>query len=155
MATGLVIYTICASAVLIWGTLGCPGPKGILQAVNSSIECIVIPHVLLTEWEHFCSNLVIFHLHADCDRDLRHESIPGELTVSASELSSLVTWLPPQSTVVFSCQDGALRLDDRIERTLLSLGIEAVYFLDSDADCLQTATTAKNARWQIRRIHNG
>jgi len=136
--------------------LGCPGSKGVPHVVNSSIECIVIPRVLLAEWAHSCSNLVIFHLQADCDRDVRRESIPGELTVSASELSSLVTWLPPQSTVVFSCQDGALRLDDRIERTLLYLGIEAVYLLDSDADSLQTTTSVKNAQfqiWQIPRVH--
>ena len=68
--------------------------------------------------------------------------------MSASELSRLVTWLPPQSRVVFSCQDGVLRLDSRVERTFLHLGIEAVYGLDSNADSLQT----KNARCQFGRL---
>jgi hypothetical protein len=152
MATGLLIYAICASAVLIWGTLRGSGPKGVPQEVNTCIECVVIPHVLLTEWAHSCSNLVIFDLQADCKRHSRHVSIPGALTVSASELSSLITWLPPQSRVVFSCQDGRLPLDSRIERTLLHLGIEAVFVLDSNADSLRTATSARNldlANWRV------
>jgi len=77
---------------------------------------------------------MIFDLCINSKRNMRHGDIPGSLTVSKGDLPNLLKWLPPRSTVAFSCGDGIKRLDPQIEGTLLQLGIEAVYLLNDGAD---------------------
>ncbi len=53
------------------------------------------------------------------------------LMTSMNDLRILLKWIPPRSTVVFSCcDDDVERFDAQIEDTLLELGIRAVYLLD-------------------------
>ncbi len=81
-----------------------------------------------------CSgNLIVFDLSDDSERNAAQESFPEMLVTSTSDLHNLLKWLPPESTVVFSCGDNIERFDAQIEDALLHLGIEAVYFLDKDA----------------------
>ena len=83
---------------------------------------------------------MIFDLHAGSERSAAQESFPGTLSISLSDLPNLLKWLPPGSTVVFSCGDGIDHLGTGIEATLLQLGIEAIYFLDESANFPESMT---------------
>ncbi|MGB7602692.1 MAG: hypothetical protein WBM24_20485 [Candidatus Sulfotelmatobacter sp.] len=136
METVLMVYTIYASAVLIWSTSH--GNNGVRAACThpsskSEIDYVSIPSFLLRDWIERSANLVVFDLHVDNGRNAGQESFPEMLSTSVSDLHNLLKWLPPESTVVFSCGDNIERFDAQIEEALLHLGIEAVYFLDKDA----------------------
>jgi hypothetical protein len=72
---------------------------------------------------------VIFDLVAHRERNAWHESIPDPLQVSLGDLSGLLKWLPPESTVVVS-GDAMKRLDANSESTLFRLGIDVIFLLD-------------------------
>jgi hypothetical protein len=139
METALMVYTIYASAVLIWSTSrGHNNNNGVRAACNhpsskSEIDYVAIPGFLLRDWIERSGNLVIFDLSADRQRSADDERFPEMLVTSISDLPNLLKWLPPASTVVFSCGDDIERFDTQIEDALLRLGIEAVYLLDKGA----------------------
>lgn len=135
MDTALIlyaIYAICGSAVLIFSTLPQkrPAPRSGPQASNGWIKYVVIPSSSFREWAHCHPNLVIFDLQAHRERNASHESIPEPLQVSLGDLSGLLKWLPPESTVVVSGGDAMERLDAKSESTLFRLGIDVIFFLD-------------------------
>src|ERR1700756_481663 len=84
METALILYAICASAVLVSITLlrERPAPRSGPQAPNGRIKYVVIPSSSFHEWAHCHPNLVIFDLQAHRERNARHESIPEPLQVS-------------------------------------------------------------------------
>jgi hypothetical protein len=130
----LILYAICASALVIWSTLA--RNDGLRQrcgkpASKSTISYFAIPGFLLHEWTKCYPELVIFDVCTVSERNARHEDIPGSLTVSKSDLPNLLKWLPPNSMVVLSCGDDIERFDSQIEGALLQLGIEAIYLLDN------------------------
>lgn len=139
MEVALVIYAIWASVVLIWATIAqdWSGPGVGPEAHDSDLEYIAIPKSLLPEWTRVCPNLVIFDLQSPCERTARNGSIPGSLPLSADQVDGLIRWLPPESKVVFCSHNGVERFDKRTELTFLGLGIEAIYFVDSDPDSSQ------------------
>ena len=146
METVLILYVICASALLIWSTLS--RDDGLLKrcgqsASKSRIDYVAIPSFLLHEWAKCYPDLVIFDVCADSERSARPEGIPGSLTVSQSDLPNLLKWLPPKSTVVLSCSDGIERFDTQAEGVLSQLGIEAVYLLDNGVNFPMTVTWDK------------
>jgi len=108
-----------------------------LRMYSSIIErrdrLCIHPQFLAPEWIERSKNLVVFDLHADSERNAGQESFPEMLMTSMNDLRNLLKWLPPESTVVFSCGDDIERFDAQIEGTLLQLGIEAVYLLDKNA----------------------
>jgi hypothetical protein len=136
METALMVYTIYASAVLIWSTsrgkndvrAACTHPSS-----KSEIDYVSVPGFLLRDWIERSGNLIVFDLRDDSERNAAQQSFPEMLVTSTSDLHNLLKWLPPESTVVFSCGDSIERFDAQIEEALLHLGIEAVYFLDKDA----------------------
>jgi len=132
METALILYAICASAVLIFLTLPQerPAQRTGPEAPNSLIEYVVIPSSSFHEWAHCHPNLVIFDLQAHRERNAKHESIPEPLQVSLRDLSALLKWLPPESTVVVSGGDAMERLDANCESTLFRLGIGVIFLLD-------------------------
>jgi|SRR5580692_8265111 hypothetical protein len=134
METLLIVYTIYASALLIWSTSR--GHKDLCPACThpaskGRVDYVTIPIFLLREWIACSENLVVFDLHSDSERNTRQEGFPGMLMTSMNDLRILLKWIPPRSTVVFSCcDDDVERFDAQIEDTLLELGIRAVYLLD-------------------------
>jgi hypothetical protein len=132
METALILYAICASAVLIFLTLPRerPAQRTAPQAPNGLIKYVVIPSSSFHEWAHCHPNLMIFDLQARRERNARHESIPEPLQVSPRDLSGLLKWLPPESTVVVSGGDATERLDAKSESTLFRLGIDVIFVLD-------------------------
>ena len=132
METALILYAICASAVLIFSTLPQerPAPRSGPQAPNGRIKYVVIPSSSFHEWAHCHPNLVIFDLQVHRERNARHESIPEPLQVSPRDLSGLLKWLPPESTVVVSGGAAMERLDAKSESTLFRLGIDVIFVLD-------------------------
>jgi hypothetical protein len=149
METVLILYAICASALVIWSTLSrndrlrqrCSHP-----ASKSRIHYVAIPSFLLHEWEKCYPDLVIFDLRTDNDKKAWHEDIAGSLTVSKSDLPNLLKWLPPKSTVVLSCGDGIEHFHTQTEGALLQLGIETIYLLDRGVNFPLTVT------WDERRV---
>ena len=149
METVLIVYAICASALVVWSTSRrnddlrhrCthPGQK-------SRINYVAIPDLLLHEWAKCYPDLVVFDLCTDIERNVRHEDTPGSLTVSKGDLPNLLKWLPPESRVIFSRGDGMERFDAQTESTLLQLGIEAIYFVDRIVDFPVTVT------WEERSL---
>jgi hypothetical protein len=136
MVTALIVYTACASAVLIWSTLPqYPHSNAPPQASKGRIEYVVIPHSFLGGWAQSYPNLVIFDLQARAPGDESLENIAGWLPVSASELPGLLKWLPPESRVVFSAAGAIRRLDSEIEDVLLQSNIETVFFCEETATC--------------------
>jgi len=131
METALILYAICASAVLVSITLlrEHPAPRS-AQASNGRIEYVVIPSFSFHEWAHCHPNLMIFDLRARRERNPRHESIFEPLQVSPRDLSGLLKWLPPESTVVVSGGDATERLDAKSESTLFRVGIDVIFVLD-------------------------
>jgi len=131
METALILYAICASAVLVFSTLpqARPAPRS-PQAPNGRIEYVVIPSCSFHEWAHCHPNLVIFDLVAHHERNAWHESTPDPLQVSLGDLSGLLKWLPPESIVVVSGGDAMERLDANSESTLFRLGIDVIFLLD-------------------------
>jgi hypothetical protein len=131
METALILYVICASAVLVSITLlrEHPAPRS-AQAPNGGIEYVVIPSFSFHEWAHCHPNLVIFDLVADYERNAWHESIPDPLQVSLGDLPGLLKWLPPESTVVVSGGGVMERLDENSESALFRLGIDVIFLLD-------------------------
>jgi hypothetical protein len=130
----LILYVICASALVIWSTLA--RDDGLRQrcgrpASKSTISYIAIPSFLLHEWAKCYPELVIFDVRTVTERNARHEDIPRSLTVSKGDLPNLLKWLPPNSMVALSCGDAIERFDPQIEGALLQLGIEAIYLLDN------------------------
>src|SRR5579864_3659003 len=101
METALILYAICASAVLVFSTLPQerPVPRSGPKAPNGRIKYVVIPSSSFHEWAHCHPNLMIFDLRARRERNPRHESIFEPLQVSPRDLSGLLKWLPPESTV--------------------------------------------------------
>ena len=91
METALILYAICASAVLIFLTLPRerPAQRTGPQAPNGLIKYVVIPSSSFHEWAHCHPNLMIFDLQAHRERNARHESIPEPLQVSPRDLSGL------------------------------------------------------------------
>jgi len=132
METALILYAICASAVLVFSTLPRerPVPRSGPKAPNGRIKYVVIPSFSFHEWAHCHPNLVIFDLVAHRERNAWHESIPDPLQVSLGDLSGLLKWLPPESTVVVSGGDAMKRLDANSESTLFRLGIDVIFLLD-------------------------
>jgi hypothetical protein len=144
METVLILYAICASALVIWSTLSrndslrqrCSHP-----ASKSRISYVAVTTFFLHEWAKCYPDLVIFDLCTDSERNARHENIPWSLTVSKADLPNLLKWLPPKSTVVLSCGDGIKHLDTQTEGALLQLGIEAIYLLDRGVNFPLTVTS--------------
>jgi hypothetical protein len=132
METALILYAICASAVLIFSTLPQerPAPKSGPRAPKRGITYVVIPRFLFNEWAHCYPNLVIFDLQTHHERNTRCESIPESLQVSLVDLPGLLKWLPPESTVVVSGGAAMERLDAKSESTLFRLGIDVIFLLD-------------------------
>jgi hypothetical protein len=133
METLLIVYTIYASALLIWSTSRGNKdlrPAGTHPASRGRVDYVTIPTFLLREWIACAENLVVFDLHSDSERNTGQERFPGMLMTSMSDLRILLKWIPPMSTVVFFCSDDVERFDAQIEDTLLELGIGAVYLLD-------------------------
>ncbi|HEV3437102.1 MAG TPA: hypothetical protein VG122_07070 [Gemmata sp.] len=130
METALILYAICASAVLVSITLlrEPPAPRS-ARAPKGRIKYVVIPSFSFHEWAHCHPNLVIFDLVADHERKAWHESIPDPLQVSLGDLADLLKWLPPESTVVVSGGDAMERLDANSESTLFRLGIDVIFLL--------------------------
>ena len=139
----LLLYAICASALVIWSTLArddalrqrCGKP-----ASKSTISYLAIPSLLLYEWVKCYPELVIFEVCTVTERNARHDDIAGALTVSKADLPNLLRWLPPNSMVVLSCDDDIERIDTQIERPLLQLGIETIYLLDDGVHFPLTVT---------------
>lgn len=132
MEAALILYAICASAVLIFLTLPRerPAQRTGSQAPNGLIKYVVIPSSSFHEWAHCHPNLMIFDLQTHRERNAMHETIPEPLQVSPRDLSGLLTWLPPESTVVVSGGDATERLDAKSESTLFRLGIDVIFVLD-------------------------
>ena len=61
--------------------------------------------------------------------------IPGALLVLADQLSGLLRWVPPGSTLVLSDLQEAMPYRSEIETKLLGLGIDFVYVLNDEQIC--------------------
>lgn len=156
METALMVYVLCASALLVYSTLphGYPDPKAGQLTPRGTVDYVVISGVLLREWAAYCPNLMIFDLHRDSERNSRHEHIPGALAISADDFRHLVKWLPPGSRIVFSGAGFKQHLDAQTEGILFQLGIEAIYFVDGGTGCLLMSALAvgMGAECQVKRI---
>ena len=150
METGLILYTIYASALLIWSTSRgnnhlrplCPNPAAKVVLNNDALllnydapnkdtlTYVLIPGFLLNQWIACSDNLLVFDLHSPSESGAGQERFSEMLTVSMQGLRNLVTWIPPCSRVVFSCSHDFERFDAHIENKLLELGIAAVYLFD-------------------------
>ena len=108
----------CRERALAQGT----GP----QAPNGLIKYVVIPSSSFREWAHCHPNFMIFDLRAHRERNARHKSIPDPLQISPRDLSGLLKWLSPESTVVVSGGDATERIDANSESTLFRLGIDVI-----------------------------
>ncbi len=150
METILILYAVCASALLICSTsrrdanlhksCGC---------AQRAINYVAIPGFVLHELAERHPDLVIFEMCTDGERNARRMVNPGALTVAEDELPHLLKWLPPRSTVVFSYGGGIRRFDAHIEATLLLLGIEVIYVLDDGVSFPLTIT------WEQRPLAGG
>jgi hypothetical protein len=155
MLVVLVLYSVWASAVLVWSTLLDEGRILSSQMSRDGFEYVAIPDQSFLELMQQHSNLVIFDVHADRGASGWSELISYWLSISAVDLPRVLKWLPPGSAVVFCCRHAAEQLDTRIKTILLQLGIGTVYFLDDGqtfrpSHC-DLAVTAGPANRQIRR----
>ena len=135
MIAALIVYVVCAAVLMIWSTLlgQPPGLKQNPQSIKSEIDYVLIPSFLFLEWTVCYLNLLVFDLREVCERETRHEQIPGSLYVRADELQYLFRWLPPRSTIVLVAARGVPPLTPAVENQLAKLGIDTVYFVDRTA----------------------
>lgn len=84
---------------------------------------------LLNKWTANRQNLIIIDVRARGVRRPPHETIPEALNVPASELPSLLRWLPPQTILVFCCQGEIHRFDGQLEKLLSQAEINTIYLL--------------------------
>ena len=135
METLFIVYAVWASAVIIGSTFLDEDPRrrpgG--QTLRCGVEYVAIPSLVLREWAAFYPNLLVFDFHLGHERSGRHEGISGWLTISMSNLPSLLKWLPPKSVLVVCCREVIECFDAQIEEILLQLGVGIVYFLDESA----------------------
>jgi hypothetical protein len=155
MLVALVLYSIWASAVLVWSTLLDGGRMLSPQMSRGGFEYVAIPDHSFLELMDQHPNLVIFDVHADRGACGWSELISYWLPISAADLPRVLKWLPPASRVVFCCKNATEQLDTRIKTILLQLGIGAVYFLDDGQtfrpNHCDLAVTADPASREIRR----
>ncbi len=101
MEAVLILYAICASAVLIWSTSHHSddlSQKCTHPASKPTIDYIAIPSFLLSEWIACYPNLVVFSIFSDSQRKAGKEDCPGMLTISMNDLPGLLKLFPPGST---------------------------------------------------------
>jgi hypothetical protein len=155
MLVALVLYSIWASAVLVWSTLLDEGRMLSPQMSRGGLEYVAIPNHSFFELMEQHPNLVIFDVHADRGASGWSELISYWLPISGVDLPRVLKWLPPASTVVFCCRHAAEQLDTRIKTILLQLGIGTVYFLDDGQtfrpNHCDLAVTADPTNREIRR----
>ena len=101
-------------------------------AVKSKINFVAVPSSLLNDWAKRNPDLLIFDLCTDSERNVRQEDISGLLPVTKSDFPNLLKWLPPGSTVVFSCADVIERFNAQAEGAFLQLGIQTIYFVEQE-----------------------
>jgi hypothetical protein len=146
METVLILYAICASALLIWSTSRrnddlsqkCTHP-----ASKIGIDYIAVPSSLLSKWIACYPNLVVFSIFNDSERKAGKEDCPGMLTISMHDLPGLLKWFPPGSQGAFVRGDAVERFDSETEARLLQLGIDAIYLLDDGVNCAPSVTLEK------------
>jgi hypothetical protein len=126
--TTLIIYVICASAVMIWSTS--LDNETYRSCRKHTVEYIAIPRMLLDTWATHCSNLVVFDVLDRHTNDRKRQRIPGSLQITLCELPALAKWLPDHTKLVLSNFDVSVHLDASIENTLLDVGIGVIYILD-------------------------
>jgi hypothetical protein len=129
MLVVLVLYSMWASAVLVWSTLLDEGRELRPQMSPGGVEYVSIPDHSFFELAAQHSNLVIFDVHAGCGTRGWSELISYWLTISAVDLPRVLKWLPPASRVVFCCKNATEQLDAHTKTILLQLGIGTIYFL--------------------------
>ena len=142
----LILYAICASALVIWSTL--PGDDDLRRtcshaAVKRKINFVAVPSSLLNDWDKRNPDLLIFDLCTNSERNVRQEDISGLLPVTTSDLANLLKSLPPGSKVVFSCADVIERFNAQAEGAFLQLGIETRYWRHTSAVTLPPSLVAK------------
>jgi hypothetical protein len=155
MLVVLVLYSIWASAVLVWSTLLDEARMLNHQMSRGGVEYVAIPDHSFLELMERHQHLMIFDLHADPRASGWSELISYWLALSVVDLPRVLKWLPPRSTVVFCCRHAAEQLDTRINTILLQLGIGTVYFLDDGQtfrpNHCDLAVAADPANREIRR----
>ncbi len=125
MQTLFILYVLYAIVTLIWTSA---------RRSRAELRHVVISHDWLNERAALKTNSIVIELHSEERSSAAAATIPGSLLVSRAELVRLVSWTPPGSILVFKEQGEGRRLDSNVERTLLDLGIGAVYWLNKSRD---------------------
>jgi hypothetical protein len=126
-----VLYSICASGVLVWSTLSDEGRELRPRQSRGDVQYAAIPDHLFLELAEQHQNLVILDVHADRGSGGWSDLISYWLPISAVDLPRVMKCLPPASRVVFCCKDATEQLDTQTKAILLQLGIGTVYFLSN------------------------
>jgi len=114
----LILYSIFAIAVLVS-----------ITASRVKVKYITISTVTLESLIRRCDNLLVIEL-----LEANNGVIPGALLVPADQLSGLLRWVPPGSTLVLSDLQEAMPYRSEIETKLLGLGIAFVYVLEFELE---------------------
>ena len=118
MEVTLILYSIFAIAVLVS-----------ITASRVKVKYITISTVTLESLIRRCDNLLVIEL-----LEANNGVIPGALLVPADQLSGLLRWVPPGSTLVLSDLQEAMPYRSEIETKLLGLGIAFVYVLEFELE---------------------
>ncbi len=125
MQTLFFLYLLYAIVTLIWSSV---------RRSRAELRHFVISRDSLNEQAALKRNSIVIELHSEERNSTAAPTIPGSLLISRTELARLVRWTPPGSILVFKEQGEGRRLYSNVERTLLDLGIGAVYWLAKSRD---------------------
>jgi rhodanese-related sulfurtransferase len=117
MATALILYSVCASAFVIWCSL------------RTNLAYKVISDAALNKWKIERPNLIVFDLLTESEEQ-PVGSVPDALEIRDRELAELLQWIPRKSTVVFCHRLHSHHLDAHAEEALLRAAIDVVYLLE-------------------------
>lgn len=133
----LILYCIFAISVLIWCTLLEPEPV----RPNQAVHYVVISPALLNDWRRTRSDVVAIDLSNQA-----RNIIAEALKIRPNQLSGLLRWIPPKTTLVFcGMREGELCCD-QIEPTLVRAGINVVYVVNGSAGSSTVSASLQRAR---------
>jgi hypothetical protein len=130
----LVIYIVCASALLISCASGCSFSKQ--HSLVPNLKYILISATLLDEWRRYCTNLVIIDTRAKINGREPGETLSDTLNISIGELHHLLNWMPPGARLVFFREPDTDPFDIQLQARILDLGIGCIYFV---GDCIDSS----------------
>ena len=127
MQVVLTVYVIFAIAVVIWCSIPRPRP---------SVNYVTISRTMLSCLRQRNDDLVVVEA-----RSGRRSVSQAMLSVPADQLTLLLGWIPPRTTLVLCGASEVLRRRGEIALALLRVGIEVVYVLEDAMDSSATPTT--------------